>query len=115
MTIGAHTVNHLALTHQTDDIVVSEARENRSALELVVGRSITQFAYPYGAVDHRVAECLRREYRWCVTCDAVGVPSSFDTTRVPRVEIKDGGVDSFRARLEAALGDRSATGARWLL
>jgi len=105
MDIGAHTVNHLALNCQPDVVVRSEIEDSREALQRVIGRPVRSFAYPYGAVDRRVAETLRPTWRSACACLERAVPRSFDPVRVPRFEIKDWDVETFAARVDDALTD----------
>ena len=108
VTIGAHGVNHLALTHQTDDTIAYEAKESRLALERVSGRPVGLFAYPYGASDARVADRLRLEYGWSMSCGDAAIPPIWDAARVPRLEIKDSDAEAFEKRVAAVL-DKSDT------
>ena len=59
VTIGAHTVNHLALPDQSDGQLV-ELMECQADLKRVTGQPIDLFAYPYGAVDRECASSVRR-------------------------------------------------------
>jgi peptidoglycan/xylan/chitin deacetylase (PgdA/CDA1 family) len=87
LTIGAHSVNHLALPDQPVDVVEREVRQSGAALERLLGRRIDLFAYPYGAADDRVADVVRSSYRWGLACDERPLGRSFDAARVPRVEV----------------------------
>jgi peptidoglycan/xylan/chitin deacetylase (PgdA/CDA1 family)/glycosyltransferase involved in cell wall biosynthesis len=57
---GAHTMNHVDLTK----VEVSEAKEeiegSRAALENILGKKVTCFAYPYGSVNETVKELVKR-------------------------------------------------------
>jgi peptidoglycan/xylan/chitin deacetylase (PgdA/CDA1 family) len=103
MTIGAHGVDHLALTDQTDDGMASEVRESRAALETLIGRPVRHFAYPYGAVDDRAANIVRRLVPWALTCEPQALPASFDAARVPRVEITPSRASAFAETLTTML------------
>jgi peptidoglycan/xylan/chitin deacetylase (PgdA/CDA1 family) len=103
MDVGAHTINHLALTCQPDEVVREETENSRAALERVIGRPVTGFAYPYGAVDRRVAEAVRPRWRFGCGCVERTVSQSFDPALVPRVEVKDWAVDTFANRVNDAL------------
>ncbi len=46
--IGAHTVNHPQLSALTDDEQVEEIKESKIRLEQIIGKTITNFSYPYG-------------------------------------------------------------------
>jgi peptidoglycan/xylan/chitin deacetylase (PgdA/CDA1 family) len=48
ITIGAHTMNHIALKQQNKVLVEQELRNSKLELESKIGRKVTHFAYPYG-------------------------------------------------------------------
>ncbi|MFG3053901.1 polysaccharide deacetylase family protein [Kitasatospora sp. NPDC048239] len=49
--IGSHGLGHQALPGLPADVLATQTRESRRALEEVVGGPVTGFCYPYGAVD----------------------------------------------------------------
>lgn len=51
ITIGAHTVDHLALASQPAASQEFQIRQSKSELEAQLGHSITDFAYPYGSFN----------------------------------------------------------------
>jgi peptidoglycan/xylan/chitin deacetylase (PgdA/CDA1 family) len=53
--IGSHTCSHPHLTEISDEHVANELTESRAALEAELGRRCRSLAYPFGAVDPRVA------------------------------------------------------------
>ena len=106
--VGAHTVNHLSLAHQSAEVVRREMLECRLALEEVVGAPVRDFAYPYGSMRLECRDVARIEWQWACACDDQPVRESFDAARVPRVEV--GNIDA--PALEIRLGqlfERSAT------
>jgi peptidoglycan/xylan/chitin deacetylase (PgdA/CDA1 family) len=50
-TIGAHTVDHVALAAQTRSRATWEMKESKLALEQLLGHSVLDFAYPYGSFN----------------------------------------------------------------
>jgi len=48
VTIGAHSVNHVALAKASADVVRSELKMSRAVLEAALGRAPRHLAYPYG-------------------------------------------------------------------
>jgi peptidoglycan/xylan/chitin deacetylase (PgdA/CDA1 family) len=48
VTIGVHTVNHVALARASDSVVRSELEMGRTVLEAALGRTPRHIAYPYG-------------------------------------------------------------------
>jgi peptidoglycan/xylan/chitin deacetylase (PgdA/CDA1 family)/glycosyltransferase involved in cell wall biosynthesis len=57
---GAHTMNHVDLTK----VAVSEAKQeiegSRAALENILGKKVTAFAYPYGSVNDTVKDLVKK-------------------------------------------------------
>lgn len=57
---GAHTMNHVDLTK----VEVAEARQeiegSREALEEILGKKVTAFAYPYGSVNETVKDLVKK-------------------------------------------------------
>jgi peptidoglycan/xylan/chitin deacetylase (PgdA/CDA1 family) len=58
--IGSHTLTHPDLTGLADDELERELAGSRELIESEIGHSCTSLAYPYGAVDARVAAAARR-------------------------------------------------------
>ena len=100
ISVGAHSVNHLALPDQSPAIQESEVVDCAEHLQRVLGGRVHTFAYPYGAVDRRSAEVTRQHYRWSTICEPMAVASWFDAARVPRVEVKRWDTDVFAERIE---------------
>lgn len=100
MTIGAHTVNHLALPDQTADARDREIADASTALGRVIGRPVDLFAYPYGALDRSVAAAVRAACRWGLSCEEATLGDSFDAARVPRLDVKPWPAGELAARVE---------------
>ncbi|MEU6233388.1 polysaccharide deacetylase family protein [Kitasatospora sp. NPDC047058] len=49
--IGSHGLGHRSLPGLPADVLATQTRESRRALEEVAGGPVTGFCYPYGAVD----------------------------------------------------------------
>lgn len=58
VTIGAHTVNHLALRKLSESDAFAEMAESKKVLEKIISKPVKHFAYPYGTPN----ECGRREF-----------------------------------------------------
>jgi peptidoglycan/xylan/chitin deacetylase (PgdA/CDA1 family) len=101
VTIGAHTVNHLALPDQPADVQHRELEECRTALERVIGTRVTLAAYPYGAFDRHTANAVRARWHAAMTCEGRALARSFDPALVPRLEVKNWDVQTLQARLAA--------------
>jgi peptidoglycan/xylan/chitin deacetylase (PgdA/CDA1 family) len=52
--LGAHTVSHPFLDELSPAQVEFEVRESKRALEETIGRTVSTFAYPFGAYDRTV-------------------------------------------------------------
>jgi peptidoglycan/xylan/chitin deacetylase (PgdA/CDA1 family) len=59
VSIGAHTVSHPHLRTLGNEEVLRELRDSKEEIETVLGRSCTDFAYPYGDHDPRVRSAVR--------------------------------------------------------
>jgi peptidoglycan/xylan/chitin deacetylase (PgdA/CDA1 family)/SAM-dependent methyltransferase len=99
VTIGAHTVNHLALPDQSSGQLF-ELTECQADLRRVTGQPIDLFAYPYGAVDRGCAAAVRRLWRWGLSCDDRVLGDSFDAARVPRLGVKRWDAAEFASRID---------------
>ena len=98
VTIGAHTVNHLALPDQGPAQLI-ELTECQTDLRRVTGQPVDLFAYPYGAVDREWAAAVRRSWRWGLSCDDRMLGDAFDAARVPRLDVKAWETADFAARV----------------
>jgi peptidoglycan/xylan/chitin deacetylase (PgdA/CDA1 family) len=98
MTIGAHTVNHLALPNNPETRRL-ELNDCQSELRRLTGQPIDICAYPYGSVDRETAALVRRAWRWGLTCEARALGDSFDAARVPRLDVKAWPAAEFAARV----------------
>ena len=98
VTIGAHTVNHLALPDQRSGQLF-ELMECQADLRRVTGQPIDLFAYPYGAVDRESASSVRRLWRWGLSCADRVLGDSFDAARVPRLDVKSWETADFASRV----------------
>jgi peptidoglycan/xylan/chitin deacetylase (PgdA/CDA1 family)/SAM-dependent methyltransferase len=101
--IGAHTVEHLFLPAQPDDVLTRELTDSQAVLERVTGRRIDSLAYPYGAADQRTIAIAREAgFRLAVTCEDGPITPSDDRLALPRVAVMDEPLDHFIARVERA-------------
>ena len=105
-TIGAHSVRHLMLPRQSPDVQREEVAANRRALESLLSRQITEFAYPYGAYDEAVMETVRAaSFEIAVTCDERNVLADTQPYRVPRFEVTPARARRFGDWLEERFQD----------
>jgi peptidoglycan/xylan/chitin deacetylase (PgdA/CDA1 family) len=59
MEVGAHSRTHPHLPVCSDEELQSEIAGSKADLETLTGKPVTQFCYPYGDLDARVAEAVR--------------------------------------------------------
>jgi len=88
MEIGAHTRSHPRLTACDDAALGEEIRGCKRELEDLLGEPVTQFCYPYGDVDARVAAAMREAGYVAATTTRRGraVPGS-DRWCYPRIQV----------------------------
>ncbi|MDE1895236.1 MAG: polysaccharide deacetylase family protein [Xanthomonadaceae bacterium] len=88
MEIGAHTRSHPHLTRCDDGQLREEIHGSKTDLEDCIGAEVTQFCYPYGDVDERVAAVTREAGYAAATATRRGraVPGG-DLWRLPRVQV----------------------------
>ncbi|TFG98032.1 MAG: methyltransferase domain-containing protein, partial [Myxococcales bacterium] len=105
--IGAHGVDHLALSRQPALAREREIAESRRVLESALGRKVRDFSYPYGDVSASVAGSVRAAgYARAVSCDAGRVGPRSDPWRLPRIEIHAANADRFATLLRAVAAPR---------
>jgi peptidoglycan/xylan/chitin deacetylase (PgdA/CDA1 family) len=87
MRVGAHSVRHPRLTQVGDVELRAEVVGSVEALRRL-GHPVA-FAYPDGALDHRVvAEVRRAQASSAVTCEVGTVRRDADVMRLPRVFVR---------------------------
>lgn len=60
MEVGAHSRTHPRLSKCTDEELQMELAGSKADLEALTGAPVTQFCYPYGDLDTRVADAARK-------------------------------------------------------
>jgi peptidoglycan/xylan/chitin deacetylase (PgdA/CDA1 family) len=102
ITVGAHTVHHLALSTASADDLTREVFESRSALESVVGQPVPHFAYPYGDLSPAALRTVEAAgFAAAVTCESRPLRTCEDRLRIPRVSTFEEDGASLYARLVA--------------
>ena len=101
--IGSHTVTHPILSAMPIELQREEIAQSKSALEALLNRPVTNFAFPYGGNDtysdetvHAVRETGYRSA--CTTCDGF-VHKSSGAFSLPRVMVRDWDGKSFARNL----------------
>lgn len=59
MEIGSHSMRHLRLPTLDDEELASQLSISKAVLETTLGRTVSSFAYPYGAWDARCVEAVK--------------------------------------------------------
>ena len=101
--IGAHTVSHPALALQRAQEQLAEIAACKTALETLVGRSVTSFSYPFGRTcdySRETVELVRRSgfARACTNIPGV-LRAGDDPFQLPRLHVGDWTGEEFAARL----------------
>lgn len=100
--IASHGVSHADLRTLPDARVLDELCRSRELLSSAIERSVSGFAYPFGAYDDRVADLVRRAaYDYAYTCrQHRAVRPGDDPFRLCRIEINHhDDLPRFRAKL----------------
>jgi peptidoglycan/xylan/chitin deacetylase (PgdA/CDA1 family) len=96
MEVASHGLTHLDLTKVTDEVLHAEVDDSRHLLAGITGCAIEGFCYPYGYLDERVTDAVRRAgYRYA--CAITPGPDGCGDFALPRIHI--GQADTL-ARLE---------------
>jgi peptidoglycan/xylan/chitin deacetylase (PgdA/CDA1 family) len=84
--IGSHACAHRRLTTLSDDDLERELTESRSELESRLGVAVRFHAYPFGAVDSRVAAACARVYEGAFGTRLDWVTPGDDPAALPRLD-----------------------------
>jgi peptidoglycan/xylan/chitin deacetylase (PgdA/CDA1 family) len=84
--IGAHTRRHPDLTAIATGRLEDETVGCADAIESMTGRRPRHFAYPYGAVDDRVARAVRDTFALGCTTEFGALTGTDDPARLPRLD-----------------------------
>jgi peptidoglycan/xylan/chitin deacetylase (PgdA/CDA1 family) len=105
--IGAHTVRHLMLPRQPADSRRREIDDSRRCLEALLGRPVTTFAYPFGAVcDDTAAAVKEFSFAGAVTCEEKLSAAGVDVFRLPRFEVTPARAADFSSWLQSLFEQR---------
>lgn len=86
MEVGAHSRTHPRLTKSTDEELQIELAGSKTELETLTGASVTQFCYPYGDLDTRVAQAvLKAGYEAATTVQRGRASPGDDLMRLKRI------------------------------
>jgi peptidoglycan/xylan/chitin deacetylase (PgdA/CDA1 family) len=106
--IGCHSAHHLWLPQQPPAVQRREIAEGRAALEALLQRPVSSFAYPYGAVAPETVAAVREAgFEAGVTICPAPVRAGADPLLLPRYEVRADAAVPLAARLRQAVLDRS--------
>lgn len=110
MEVGAHTRSHPRLTACDEHALRDEIGGCKAELEDLVGAAVTQFCYPYGDLDERVAGATREAGYIAATSTRRGrAVAGTDLWRLPRVQVaRHHLLPQFAMRVLTAYEDRRA-------
>jgi peptidoglycan/xylan/chitin deacetylase (PgdA/CDA1 family) len=102
-------MHHLSLPQLSAEDLHRDVFESRSALERVVGRPVTSFAYPFGDVSpDAVGAVMAAGFHDAVSCEARGLRAHEPRLRIPRLPTREESGAELVARIQAALPTCSA-------
>lgn len=84
--VGSHTLNHVLLREETDEVIDRELLESKRILEDIVGKPVDMISYPQGHTSKRVMRSARA-LGYTIGCGAlrVCVSQRDDPLRLPRI------------------------------
>lgn len=84
--LGGHSRSHARLPLLSTAGIEEEVSGSSERLFAELGHRPTAFAYPYGAVDERVAAVVRRQYRLACTTELRALGAFEDRVLLPRLD-----------------------------
>jgi peptidoglycan/xylan/chitin deacetylase (PgdA/CDA1 family) len=108
--VGAHTVEHLLLPQQSREVQRQEIEQSKQALQLLLGRPVNAFAYPFGAFDDETVNIVRDvSFKLAVTCESQCVERGAKPLQLPRLEVTSGHSPNFDQWLRDRLRSETPT------
>lgn len=108
--IGGHTIDHPALSRMPADVQRAQIQADKSALENILARPVTTFAYPFGTpteVDSATENLARNAgYEWACANVEGPVNSSMRPHHIPREIVRNWDVTAFAVRVSSWLYGR---------
>lgn len=108
VTIGAHTVNHVALSRQPEEVQRKEIADSRSWLERLTGKEAAYFSYPFGSPNdysEKTVEIVRELgfKKACAVFPGI-VTKDTDPYRIPRYIVRNWEMDVFSKKIQEGFG-----------
>jgi peptidoglycan/xylan/chitin deacetylase (PgdA/CDA1 family) len=101
--VGAHTATHPVLSQIPVKDQEGELGTSRKALESIVNRPVTSFAYPYGGIADYTPDTVEAVRRTGFLCACSNFPAlvrqNADTFQLPRYIVRDWSGEVFEQRL----------------
>ena len=102
--IGAHTLTHPMLSAHPPEVQREEIEGSRARLEEMLGHPVTNFAYPFGTVEHYNADTLAimrdAGFTSTVTTTPGLVQRTMDRHQLPRQVVRDWDGETFARKLK---------------
>jgi peptidoglycan/xylan/chitin deacetylase (PgdA/CDA1 family) len=106
--VGSHSVTHPTFAALTVAAQSAEIERSKSALEEILGRPVTSFAYPFGSKSDYTEDTAQAVQRAGYLCACANFPEittrATDRFQLPRFLVRNWDGDEFRARLAGWLG-----------
>lgn len=98
--VGAHTVTHPLLSALPVAVQQAEIQQSKAWLEVVLGRQISSFAYPYGEYTAATIAAVQ-EAGFACACSSMteSVQRHSNCFQLPRVQVQDWSGEEFSKRL----------------
>jgi peptidoglycan/xylan/chitin deacetylase (PgdA/CDA1 family) len=97
MEVGSHSMTHRKLPGLEPELLEEEVSRSRQVLSEVLGDEVDGFSYPYGFIDSKSVQAVRRA-RYVYAC-AVVVRTEQSSYDVPRITVAEDGLLKFAAKL----------------
>jgi peptidoglycan/xylan/chitin deacetylase (PgdA/CDA1 family) len=97
--IGAHTMSHPALTQVDPMRLGAEVTGSKAACELLSGKPVTGFAYPFGDVNSAVAEVVSRHFEYACTTREEALTRRTRIVQIPRLHVRNWRGDKLLERI----------------
>ncbi len=89
MTIGVHTLSHIALRGESIDVLQQEIGESRRIVEEELGQAVDSFCYPFGSYDENTIAILRENgYTTAFTLNGLPYQPRDDPYRLNRLLVR---------------------------
>lgn len=83
--IGAHTMDHVKLTHIKRNDAINQIKESKETLEQLLGGNVSSFAYPHGDFNQGTIEILKETgFRSALTCITNYAEEAKSVFEIPR-------------------------------